>query len=225
MGLDVARIQAICFDVDGTLSDTDDLWAAALARALAPLRLLSPRADLNSFAHWALMTAERPGNFLYSCLDWANLDDDLARLTQFLVPPRAQVQDDYWIVQGVRETLFALHARYSLAVISARGERHTRGFLARFGLDPLFPVVATSFTCRHTKPFPDPVLWAAKQMNVDPRNCLMVGDTPVDIQAGRRAGAQTVGVLSGFGRQPDLTRAGADLILPSAAALWDTLLL
>ena len=52
----------------------------------------------------------------------------------------------------------------------------------------------------------------------------MVGDTTVDIRAGKAAGAQTVGVLCGFGQEPELRRAGADLILPDTAALAQVLL-
>jgi len=50
-------------------------------------------------------------------------------------------------------------------------------------------------------------------MNVSPENCLMIGDTTVDIRAGKSAGAQTVGVLCGFGEEPELKQMGADLIL------------
>ncbi|MFN2144202.1 MAG: HAD family hydrolase, partial [Anaerolineales bacterium] len=66
---------------------------------------------------------------------------------------------------------------------------------------------------------PDPVLWAADQMRVSPEHCLMIGDTTVDIKAGRRAGAQTLGVLCGFGTEKELRKAGADEILPSTAHL------
>jgi len=45
----------------------------------------------------------------------------------------------------------------------------------------------------------------------------------VDIHAGKAAGAQTVGVLCGFGEEKELKRAGADLILPSPAELVDVL--
>ena len=53
----------------------------------------------------------------------------------------------------------------------------------------------------------------------------MVGDTTVDIRAGKAAGAQTVGVLCGFGQESELRRAGADLILPSIASLCEILLI
>jgi phosphoglycolate phosphatase len=60
-------------------------------------------------------------------------------------------------------------------------------------------------------------------MGVDPQACLMVGDTTVDIRAGRAAGAQTIGVLCGFGTQRELERAGADLIVSSTADLAEIL--
>ena len=52
----------------------------------------------------------------------------------------------------------------------------------------------------------------------------MAGDTTVDIRAGKSAGAQTVGVLCGFGEEPELRRQGADLILPGTADLVKVLL-
>jgi phosphoglycolate phosphatase-like HAD superfamily hydrolase len=65
---------------------------------------------------------------------------------------------------------------------------------------------------------------AANKMGVPPQACLMAGDTTVDIRAGKSAGAQTVGVLCGFGEEPELRRQGADLILPGTADLVKVLL-
>jgi N-acetyl-D-muramate 6-phosphate phosphatase len=225
MPLNLSRIQAICFDIDGTLSDTDDQWTAALEQRLKPLHRFFPQGQVRPFARWALMCAETPGNLLYNLLDWANLDDEVGRIYNFLV--RNQVgrrPRHFWIIEGVRDGLLALRERYPLAVVSARDRAGTLAFLKQFDLLDLFPVVATAMTCRHTKPFPDPVLWAADQMGVHPENCLMVGDTTVDIRAGRAAGAQTVGVLCGFGREKELQKVGADLILPSTGALAAVLL-
>jgi phosphoglycolate phosphatase-like HAD superfamily hydrolase len=61
-------------------------------------------------------------------------------------------------------------------------------------------------------------------MGVPPSTCLMVGDTMVDILAGKKAGAQTVGVLCGFGDNRELKRAGADLILDNTSDLVGYLL-
>ena len=77
---------------------------------------------------------------------------------------------------------------------------------------------------KHTKPFPDPIFWAAEQMGVPAANCLMIGDTTVDIRAGRSAGAQTVGVLCGFGEEFELRQRGADEILETTPKLAGLLL-
>jgi phosphoglycolate phosphatase-like HAD superfamily hydrolase len=225
MSLDLARIQAICFDVDGTLSNTDDQWIAAFERRLMWMRGLFPRGEMRPFARWTILCSETPANLVYHLLDRADLDDEVCRLYSYLCQRKIGHQPRvFWLIQGMQEALHRLHERYSLAVVSARDKEGTNCFLEQFGLARFFQAVATAQTCRFTKPFPDPVLWAAAQMGISPENCLMVGDTPVDIRAGKAAGAQTVGVLCGFGQEAELRRAGADLILPHTSALVNVLL-
>jgi beta-phosphoglucomutase-like phosphatase (HAD superfamily) len=97
-------------------------------------------------------------------------------------------------------------------------------FLERFDLIKYFDAVVTGLSAPHTKPYPDPVLLAAKKMDTPPGACLMIGDTTVDIRAGKTAGAQTLGVLCGFGEEPELRRMGANLILENTPLLADVLL-
>jgi len=117
-----------------------------------------------------------------------------------------------------------LYLRYPLSIVSARGQRNTMRFLEQYQLTGYFTCIATGHTCKHTKPFPDPVLWAARQMAVPPEECLMIGDTVVDIKAGKAAGAQTVGVLCGFGQEEELQLAGADLIVSETPSITEYLL-
>jgi len=128
------------------------------------------------------------------------------------------------MIPGVREMLLRLQERYPLAVVSARDEPTTMRFLDGHRLTYLFKEIVTGQTCRFTKPFPHPVQHAAGQLGVAPEDCLMIGDTIVDIQAGKSAGAQTLGVLCGFGEEPELRRHGANEILPTTALLADFLL-
>ncbi|NWF64605.1 MAG: HAD-IA family hydrolase, partial [Chloroflexi bacterium] len=116
-----------------------------------------------------------------------------------------------------------LHGRYPMAVVSARDEKGTLAFLQRFDLVKYFDVVVTGLSAEHTKPYPDPVLLAAKTMSTAPEHCLMIGDTTVDIRAGKAAGAQTVGVLCGFGEEPELRKIGADEIIADTPKLLDLL--
>ncbi len=223
MALDISRVQALCFDVDGTLSDTDDMMVSHLARWLKPLRFFFPCQDPVRLARRLVMASEAPANLLIGLLDRAGLDDEIIALVDRLAR-FSQKTRHFFLIAGVREMLAGLAGRYPLAVVSARDERTTRLFLEQFDLLPFFRCVATAVTCQHTKPYPDPILWAAAQMGVSPTACLMIGDTTVDIRAGKAAGAQTVGVLCGFGERAELERCGADLILETTPQLLSVLL-
>lgn len=224
MPLDLARIRALCFDVDGTLSDTDDLYVRRLSGWLRTARLPLNVLDRARLARRIVMKSEDAGNLLYGLPDRLGVDGPLERLREAADRKGRNGKPTFLLIEGVVEMLARLQPHYPMAVVSARNERGTRRFLRRFELEAFFPHVCTAQTCRYTKPFPDPVRWAAGRMGVPPENCLMIGDTTVDIRAGRAAGAQTVGVLCGFGEADELRRAGADLILAHTALVGDLLL-
>jgi len=129
----------------------------------------------------------------------------------------------FMLIPGVDKMLPALKGRYPMAVVSARHEKSTMRFLEQFDLVKYFDVIVTGLSAPHTKPFPDPIFLAAQKMGVKPSECLMVGDTTVDIRAGKSAGAQTVGVLCGFGEEQELIDMGADLIISNTDKLVEVL--
>jgi len=224
MPLDVSRIQAICFDIDGTLSDTDDQWVSQVEKRLKLLRPFIPHQDVRPFARWLVMGVESPGNLMFWLLDWLHLDQKLDSFYNFIVKRRSSHHSPaFWLIPQAKEMLVILKQRYPLAIVSARGEESTQAFLDQYALRPLFSAIATAYTCEYTKPYPHPVLWVAQQLGIPPTHCLMVGDTTVDIRAGKAAGAQTAGVLSGFGQARELQSAGADLVLPSVTDLLEVL--
>lgn len=223
MTIDLTRIQAICFDVDGTLSDTDDLYVEKLARIFKPFRFLFPDRDSSRLARRIIMEAEAPGNYLIGLMDWIGFDDEIYALVDRVARRNHARTRETRIIPGVREMLEELANQYPLAVVSARDEHTTKSFLDSFELTSFFQCIATAQTCTHTKPFPDPIIWAAQQMKVPPHACLMVGDTTVDILAGKQAGAQTAGVLCGFGGKVELERKKADIILQTTADLTGVL--
>jgi HAD superfamily hydrolase (TIGR01509 family) len=214
MPLDFDRIKALCFDVDGTLNDTDDQFAEKVKAFLNPMRVL-PFVNRDKVARRFVMWAEAPTNALLGYADRIGLDDKAAFLVEWM--------NRHKLVDGVAGMLNELDGHYLMAVVSARDEYSTREFLDQFELTRHFTCIVTAQTCRHTKPYPDPLLWAAERMGVPPEACLMIGDTTVDIRAGRSAGAQTVGVLCGFGEEGELRCMGADEILKSTAELGKVL--
>ena len=224
MPIDLDRVKGLCFDVDGTLSDTDDRWESIITRALGPLRFLFKKGNPQPFARWLLMVTESPMNAVYHWLDRHSLDDNMARLLNRLTRMRRGKKHHFWLMRGALELLTIVQQRYPLSVVSARDEATTDRFLKQFDLGKFFQAVVTSQTCELTKPFPQPVMHAAQLMGLAPGNCVMIGDTTVDILAGKRAGAQTVGLLCGFGTEDELKRAGADLIVRDLEELYRVIL-
>ena len=214
MPLDTNRIQAICFDIDGTLRNTDDHYVERVQR-LFPLLSSERKARL---ARWLVMRLEGPVNGFLHFADRLGLDPFVHRLFELTSPP-ASMQANPHLIPGADAAVAALAKHFPLAVVSTRRGSSTRAFLEAAGIAQHFSAVATALTTPRGKPRPDPILWAAKQMGIAPENCLMVGDTVMDMRAGRAAGAQNLAVLSGFGEKEELIKAGADLMLDSVAGM------
>ena len=231
MALDLSRIRALCFDVDGTIADTDDHLVAQLAAVLDAVPLVSGR-RAERLARQTVMRAETPVSAAYTLLDRLGLDVPVHRLRTRLRAVRARAANPadtrnlaaadevpHDMMAGVQEMLVVLAARYPMSTISTGTAPRVERFLAHYGVREHFAAVVGSQTTRRMKPHPDPLLFAAKAMGVDPATCLMIGDTTIDIRTGVTAGAQTVGVLCGFGTEDELRLAGADLILRTTSDL------
>lgn len=69
------------------------------------------------------------------------------------------------------------------------------------------------------KPAPDPVIECLRRLKVSPHDAVYVGDSPLDIKAGKAAGTMTIGVLSGASDYEALHRENPDMILPEVKDL------
>jgi phosphoglycolate phosphatase-like HAD superfamily hydrolase len=211
------NIEAVLFDLDGTLVETDDMAVTRLARRMKPF--LRQRSDL--LARWLLMKAETPGNLFVSSLDMLGLDERLTGFTDRLRRRRGVYPaHEFRLVEGVERLIYDLLARYKIGLVTTRSRHHIDEFLSHFpGIAPAFTTTCGLQDTRRLKPHPAPVRLAAERLKVSVSNCLMVGDTTVDVKAARRAGAWSAAVLCGFGERQELERAGAHVVLDSTADL------
>lgn len=217
MQIPFSEIQAILFDLDGTLIDTDDAAVQKVARWIRPfLGNQTP-----TVARWLVMKIESPANALITLADKLHLDEPLKWFTAWRQTRRKDpFIADFHIIPGVLEMLHAIPSQYRLGIVTTRSRHQIEGFLAQFpDIAPRFVVTCGSQDTRRLKPHPSPIQEAARRLNLPESACLMVGDTSVDMHSARRAGAWRIGVLCGFGREPELRRAGAQMILPSTADL------
>ncbi|MBN1872689.1 MAG: HAD family hydrolase [Anaerolineae bacterium] len=206
------HIRAWFFDLDGTLMDTDDQAVENLAHRLRFLGIVRAQ----RLARRLIMFSETPMNNMLTMLDRVGLDAVLFTLRSML---QGEVHPTFRMIQNVKPLLLHLAQQAPLAVVSTRAEEAAQEFLRQHDLTNLFQLIVTQASTYRLKPHPEPVLFAAQQLGIPPAACVMVGDTPVDVLSGRRAGAWTVGVLCGFGEEAELRRAGAHLVLPSTADL------
>jgi phosphoglycolate phosphatase-like HAD superfamily hydrolase len=223
MPLEPSRIRLICFDIDGTLADTDDMMVENIKTLLRPLSAVLPAFQENKFARKLIMMIETPANAFLHLMDFLHLDQLYFRIRKGIFRRRASPLRPIRLIPGAESTVRWLSQHYTVAIISVRDEQFTRSFIKQARFENDIHHFASAESCLHTKPYPDPILWVAKQAGISPENCLMVGDTTVDIVAGKRAGAQSVGVLSGFGTEEELVQAGADAIFPDVSFLLEIL--
>ena len=218
------EIDAILFDLDGTLIETDDHAVAALARRLQPLQRILPKRDPERVARRFLMAGESYASRILALLDRVGLDDDVLGVGSRLRQMRGLcTSPDFHPVDGTIEMLNDLSRRYYIGLVTSRSHGEAQTFLDQQGLVELIQVVVGRDDTWRIKPHPSPVHHAADLLGVRVDRCLLVGDSVVDIEAARAAGARSAGVLCGFGSQDQLERAGADLILATTGELADWL--
>ena len=223
--INAEAIDGILLDIDGTIVDTDDAAVERASRWFRRLPRIFAGDDPRLAARRFVMAVETPVNALVAWLDRTHLDQAVGPVMDALYRLRGVAGRSHArLIPGIEPVLHRLARRYPLGIVTAREQASAHTILEAHALDHLFQCVATARTCRRAKPHPAPVAWAVDQLGLSPSRCLMVGDTTADILSGNAAGTLTVGVLCGFGEQAELEVAGADLILPSTAALADLLL-
>jgi len=107
------------------------------------------------------------------------------------------------VYPGVAEGLAALGGRKATA--TTKGTPTTRAVLTQFSLIDYFDHVqgTDGIPC---KPAPDVILAALQGLGASTQDCLMVGDSPADMEAGKRAGVKTCAVRYGYGNPELLAR-------------------
>lgn len=110
-----------------------------------------------------------------------------------------------------------LSERWTLALFSSSSSRSVRSGLG--SLTRYFPIILGCEDVRKLKPDPEGVMLILQKLEEDPRQAFFIGDTGVDVLAGRNAGTKTVGVTWGLGTEEELKKYKPDLILRSSEEL------
>jgi HAD superfamily hydrolase (TIGR01509 family) len=184
---DLLPFDAILFDLDGTLIDTESLAVASGVEAFANSGFEIDAAFMHQLigkdhkASAAIIQAQLPG------VDLAGFDQTWRRLFN------ERVDRGLPLKPGAEALLEQLaHLPRGLVTSSRRDEAHRKLGIA--GLAQYFDIVVSYDDVTAPKPAPDPYLLAAKLLGVAPARCLVFEDSEVGAEAAHRAGCRVVQV-------------------------------
>ena len=203
----MAKIRAVLFDLDGTLSNTLNDLAASVNHALAAHGY--PVHEVPAYRYFV-------GNGAYLMIQRAlpeNARDDanVKRLQEtFLAYYAVHSQDTTGPYDGVTELVERLRREgYATAVVTNKPDAAAQDIVASM-FPGLFDVVIGQRDGIPTKPDPAMPHLVMDKLGVSPEECVFMGDSNVDILTGANSGAHAVGVLWGFRDREELLAAGAE---------------
>jgi len=210
-------IEAVLFDLDGTLIDSaPDLGAAAdrmrVARGLPslPLDAYRPMAGAGARGMLGIAFGMTPED-----ADYPSMREEF-----FVNYENCMTQRTYAFA-GVAELISQLLGRgLAWGVVTNKARRFTEPLTQAMPLFSTARAMVSGDSTPHAKPHPEPLYEAARQLNLAPARCLYVGDDERDVVAGLAAGMGTVAATYGYlGSNADTRRWGAHAHIASPLEL------
>ncbi len=203
------RYEAVVFDMDGVLADSEPVYFAAMQDVLAPLgyevteehqRAIMGHSIQDTWAYLQETFAlEGPLDALVEAYD----RDLIRRLGELHEP-----------LPGVRELIFDLRQRgVPIAVASSSLPSWIQALLGGLGLQGAFDALVSATMVANPKPAPDIYIEAARRLGKTPERCIGIEDTPTGMKSAKGAGMLTVQVRSSSTAWPPLE--DADIVLQS----------
>jgi len=206
-------IEAVVFDLDGVLLQTEELWDevrerfvrerggrydAAAQRAMMGMSSL----EWSRFIHEELGVDESP----------EAISAEVARLLE------ERYRERLPLIPGAVEAVRRLAARWPLGLASSSNRPLIDAALELSGLAPCFRVTVSSEEVARGKPSPDVYLEAARRLGVAPERCAAVEDSHSGIRSAKAAGVRVIAIPNPSYPPDDEALADADVVLGS---LWE----
>lgn len=209
------KLKHFCFDLDGTLVDSNQTIYKATAFALNNLGI-----DFNVSENDFVLKIGQHFLDMFSAFNIRVNDfDNFLKVYKESYFTLMQYSKIY---PNVKETFIGLkHRRAKISLLTTKMQDQADRIVDYFNLKEYFDLVMGRREGIAHKPSPEPLTAICKELNVDMKNTLMVGDTELDIQCGKNAGAYTCGVLYGYRTQKLLEVEQPDFMVSSISEILD----
>jgi phosphoglycolate phosphatase len=214
-------VDAVIFDLDGTLIDSAPIYYAIID-------VIFDRLGIPPVPQSTLLEAMKNGEFEWDLV----LPDAMKDRKKPLVDKAREIIDEIApsmfnnqikIIPGAADVLKEIAAMgLKLALVTSTLREYMAIKLvplAQAGVEALFEIIITADDVQNKKPHAEPLVMCSEKLGLAPGNCVYVGDTRVDIKSGKAAGMRTVAVLTGFDDYEALERETPDAIINSVSEL------
>jgi len=212
-------ISGVLFDLDGTLLDSIMPMQEAFVKVVEGLGATiteEERHNVGENLSRILITRSSPFagiSFLWRLGGYVRLPPHkrvhMMVLTYFRLK---YIANNSNLFDSVHEVLDVLKKKgLKMAIVTTRSRKELLRISKTLSIESYFSAAVSRDDVKTGKPSPDPLLLALKQLGLRPDEVAMVGDMPTDIEAGKRAGTKTVGLLNGIfekelaASQPDIS--------------------
>jgi HAD superfamily hydrolase (TIGR01509 family) len=214
----VAAVQAICFDLDGVLVDTEPIWERVRRRYAEEhggrwSDDLQARMMGVQTRDWSRELSDATGGGVAPEAIAQEISADLAREYEKHLP----------VIDGAVPAVRKLAASFRLGLVSGSPASLIRLVLHLTGLAPCFEVAMSADEVEHGKPEPDPYVGLAARLEVAPQSCLAVEDSANGIRSAVAAGMRVVAIPRGKHRPAPRVLELADRTLDSIKELTPSL--
>ena len=191
------NIKAILFDLDGTLFETAPELAEAVNLMLKDLEMAELKT--NEIKRFIGRGAE---NLIKQSIEVSSKKDPTpvyAYAEKLFAHHYSLISANSFMYEGVEKSIIDLKAKdFLLGCVTNKPAIYTEALMNHSRLADFMDIIVSGDTTEKKKPDPLPILHALNQLNIEPKDAIMVGDSVVDIEAGFEAGTYIFTVPYGY---------------------------
>jgi HAD superfamily hydrolase (TIGR01509 family) len=207
-------IDAVVFDLDGLLLDTEQLWDEVreqLARERGGRWSERAQADMMG------MSSPEWSRYMHDVVGLAESPEEIAE--EVVERMAARYRERLPLLSGAREAVERLAARWPLGLASSSNRPLIDLALEAAGIAQFFRATVSSEEVAHGKPAPDVYLEACRRVGVEPVRAAAIEDSRNGIRSAHAAGMKVVVIPNAHFPPDEASLSLADVVLPSLAEL------